>query len=345
MQISNRKITLAARPAGFPRESDFALERETSGDLAQGHILIEGRYLSLDPYMRGRMSDLPSYAEPVKIGETMPGGVVGAVVESRHPNFEPGEIVEGMLGWQEYAVSDGTGLRKIDPSIAPVSTALGILGMPGVTAYFGLLEVGQVKAGETVVVSGAAGAVGTVVGQIAKIIGCRVVGITGGDDKIAYLVNELGFDAAFNYKARADYRAALAELCPNGIDVYFDNVGGEISDAAFKLLNIHARVPVCGQSALYNLKETPVGPRLLTTLIIKRARVEGFLVFDYADRFQEAVLQLARWLREGKLKYRENVVMGIENAPKAFLGMLRGEHTGKQLVQLSTNPGISRKPR
>lgn len=334
MATANKQILLAARPAGFPRESDFRLVESPMPQPAEGEVLLRVTYVSVDPYMRGRMRDVVSYAEPVKIGEVMTGGAVAEVVESRNPVYQAGDIVEGMLGWQQYAVSSGAELRKIDPSLAPVSTALGVLGMPGLTAYFGLLDICDPRPGETVVVSGAAGAVGTLVGQIAKIRGCRVVGVAGSDEKVRYLLNDLGFDAAFNYKTTSDYLKKLAGLCPDGIDVYFDNVGGAITDAVLMLINIKARVSICGQISQYNLEKPERGPRLLWTLIVKRARMEGFLVFEYADRYQEGLTQMARWLKEGKIKYREQFAEGIENVPSAFIGMLGGANIGKQLVRI-----------
>lgn len=282
------------------------------------------------------MNDVKSYAPPVAIGGVMGGGAVGKVIQSNNAAFNEGDIVEGMFGWQEYAVSNGQGVRKIDPSLAPISTALGILGMPGLTAYFGLLEIGKPQPGETVVVSGAAGAVGSIAGQIAKIKGCRAVGIAGADDKVAYLTGELGFDAAFNYKAVDDYYAKLKELCPNGIDVYFDNVGGAITDAVFRLINTKARISICGQISQYNLEKVELAPRLiLTSLLVKQARAEGFLVFQFTDKYPEALRQMAQWLNEGKLKYAEDIEEGIENTPGAFLAMLKGRNTGKQLVKVA----------
>jgi NADPH-dependent curcumin reductase CurA len=265
----------------------------------------------------------------------MVGGTVGKVIESHHPGFKADDIVEGRLGWQEYAVSDGTGLRKVDPSLAPISTALGVLGMPGLTAYFGLLDIGRPRPGETVVVSGAAGAVGSLVGQIAKIKGCRAVGIAGSDQKVAWLVNELGFDAAFNYKAAGDYADELQKLCPSGIDVYFDNVGGAITDAVFRLINTGARISICGQISQYNLEESEMGPRPLGVLLTKQARAEGFLVFQFTERYQEGLRQMAEWLRDGRIKYREEFVEGLENAPRAFIDMLKGKNTGKQLIRIA----------
>jgi NADPH-dependent curcumin reductase CurA len=263
----------------------------------------------------------------------MVGGVVAQVLESKHPKFKAGDIVQSEFGWQEYAVSDGKGVRKVDPSIAPISTAIGILGMPGMTAYFGLLEIGQPKSGETVLISGAAGAVGMAVGQIAKIKGCRVVGIAGSDDKVQYLVDELGFDAAFNYKSTDNYLEKYRELCPNGVDVYFDNVGGPITDAVFPVLNVKGRVPVCGQISQYNNQKQELGPRFMWTLIAKQAKVEGFLVFQFFEKFAAAAAEMAGWIKEGKLKYREDIVEGFENMPQAFIGMLQGDNTGKRLVK------------
>jgi NADPH-dependent curcumin reductase CurA len=336
MSTMNRQILLAARPVGFPKESDFKLVESPVPTPGEGQILVRSIYLSVDPYMRGRMNDVKSYAAPVPIGGVMGGGAVGKVIQSSNPAFNEGDIVEGMFGWQDYAVSDGQGVRKIDPALAPISTALGVLGMPGLTAYFGLLEIGNPQPGESVVVSGAAGAVGSLVGQIAKIKGCRVVGIAGADDKISYLTDELGFDGAFNYKTASDYHEKLKELCPKGIDVYFDNVGGEISDAVFRLLNTKARISICGQISQYNLEKPEMGPRLiLTSLLVKQARAEGFLVFQFVDRYPQGITQMAQWLREGKLKYREYIEEGIENTPRAFMAMLKGRNVGKQLLKVS----------
>lgn len=331
----NQQILLAQRPDGFPKPSDFKLVCSPIPTPAAGEILVRTLYLSLDPYMRGRMNDAKSYAPPVKLGEVMVGGVVGQVAASQYPKFQPGDFVEGFLGWQTYALSDGKGVRKLDPNLAPVSTALGVLGMPGLTAYFGLLEIGQPQPGETVVVSGAAGAVGSLVGQIAKIKGCRVIGVAGTDDKVNYLVRELGFDAAFNYQTAGDYGQKLKELCPNGIDVYFDNVGGPITDAVFKLINVRARVVIGGQISQYNVARPDPGPRFLWKLIEQQARVEGFLVFQFAARYSEGLRQMAEWLQAGKLKFREEIAHGIENAPEAFIGMLQGRNTGKQLVKVA----------
>jgi NADPH:quinone reductase len=331
----NRQITLASRPSGFPKASDFHLAESPMLWPAHGQVLVQTIYLSVDPYMRGRMSDAKSYARPLAIGEVMPGGAVGRVLESADPRFQVGSIVQGMLGWQEYAIVDAAELRPIDGSLGPIQTALGVLGLPGLAAYFGLLDVTHPKAGQTVVVSGAAGAVGMLVGQIARIMGCRVVGIAGSDSKVAFLVDELGFDAAFNYKSSSDAYATLAKLCPAGIDIYFDNVGGAISDAVLRLINVHARIAICGQISQYNLESPELGPRWFGQLVVKRAKAQGFLVSDYAERFAEGFAGLGQWLKQGKLKYREDVAQGLENAPLAFMGMLQGKNAGKQLVQVS----------
>lgn len=335
MLALNRRITLAARPTGLPKESDFLLATAPVPAPGPGEVLVRSLYLSVDPYMRGRMNEARSYADPVAIGAVMGGGVVGVVEESNSPAFAKGDFAMGDLGWQEYAAVAARAVRKVDPALAPITTSLGVLGMPGLTAYFGLLEIGQPKAGETVVVSGAAGAVGSLVGQIAKIVGCRAVGIAGTQAKCDYITGELGFDAAFDYRTTPDYHASLKELCPRGVDVYFDNVGGVISDAVFRLINTRARVAVCGQIAEYNLERPQPGPRWLTTLLVRQARVEGFLVFQFAAKYAEGLRRMAAWLREGKLKYAEDIAVGIENAPAAFIGMLQGRNTGKQLVKIA----------
>ncbi len=331
----NRQIILAARPEGLPKPSDFRMVETEMPTPPEGQFVVKIAYLSVDPYMRGRISEAKSYAEPVALGQVMVGSTVGTVVESRHPDYQRGDVVVGYSGWQEYALSDGQEEERFDTSVAPMSTALGVLGMPGMTAYFGLLEIGQPKPGETVFVSGAAGAVGSLVGQFAKIKGCRVIGSAGSQAKVDHLLGDLGFDAAFNYKEVKDYAAKLQEVCPKGIDVYFDNVGGPLTDAAFTQINVHARVVVCGQIDQYNATRPPRGARFLWHLIVKRARVEGFLVFEFWPRFAEARRQIADWLKEGKVKYRETIVDGLENAPAAFIGLFHGENIGKQLVRVS----------
>jgi leukotriene B4 12-hydroxydehydrogenase/15-oxo-prostaglandin 13-reductase len=334
MSTLNRAWTLASRPQGMPTEANFKLVESRLPSLKDGQLLLKALYLSVDPYMRGRISGAKSYAKPVEVGETIVGGGVAEVVESRHADWKPGDVAEIYMGWQEFAISDGAGLRRIDPALAPVSTALGVLGMPGFTAYFGLLDVCDPKAGETVLVSGAAGAVGTTVGQIAKILGCRVVGIAGSDDKVNYLTGELGFDAAYNYRETSNHVPKLRELCPNGIDCYFDNVGGTITDAAILTLNVHGRVCICGQISQYNNTAPEMGPRLLGQLIVTRSKIQGMLVGDYASRFPEAAQRMGQWVKEGRILYREDIVDGFENMPQAFFGLFTGENTGKRLVKL-----------
>ncbi len=335
MTTINRQVTLASRPVGFPMESDFKLIESPVPEPGPGEFLVRSLYLSVDPYMRPRIGGGKSYARAVEVGEVIVGGVVGQVQETRNPGFAVGAIVSGDFGWQQFALSDGGGVRKVDPTLAPISTALSVLGMTGLTAYFGLIEIGKPKRGETVVVSGAAGAVGSIAGQIAKIRGCHVVGIAGSDEKVRHVTEDLGFDSAFNYKTTPNCYRKLLTLCPKGIDVYFDNVGGETTDAAVRLINVGARMVICGQISQYNLEKPEMGPRWLWALIVKQAKAEGFLVFQFRDRFEGALRRMAQWVKEGKLKYRENIVEGIENAPRAFIGMLRGENIGKQLVKIA----------
>jgi NADPH-dependent curcumin reductase CurA len=335
MSSVNRQFVLASRPTGIPEESNFKLIETPIPDLKDGEFLARAMYLSVDPYMRGRISQAKSYAAGVEIGGVMVAGGVARVVQSKNPNFAVGDIVDPYMGWQEYVVSSGRGLRKLDPKVAPVSTALGVLGMTGMTAYFGLLDVCHPKPGETVVVSGAAGAVGSIVGQIAKIKGCRTIGIAGGDDKVDWILKDCGYDAAFNYKTTENYGAKLKELCPNGIDVYFDNVGGAITDAVFMQINTFARLSICGQISQYNNAKPEMGPRLLGMLIVARAKVQGFLVSDYMPRFGEGLAEMSTWLREGKLKHREDIIDGFENLPKAFIGLFHGENIGKRMVKVA----------
>ena len=327
----NQQIHLVSRPQGMPTPDNFKIVDAPMPTPKEGEVLVRALYLSVDPYMRGRMSDRKSYTPPFELNQTMGGAGVGQVVESKFDGLQPGDIVMGHLLWQQYAVAPGQELLKVDPNRAPISTALGVLGMTGLTAYFGLLELADPQTGEAVVVSGAAGAVGSVVGQIAKINGCRVVGIAGTDEKNAYLRDELGFDATINYKTD-DVPKALKAACPDGVDVYFDNVGGEISDAVLGLINKGARIPICGQIALYNLEKPDEGPRPQSLLLVNSARMEGFIVSNFAARFAQGREQLTQWFGEGKLKYAENIVEGFENTPAAFLGLFEGENTGKQLV-------------
>ena len=340
----NRKIILASRPSGMPSVDNFEIVDAEMPRPAEGEVLVKTLYLSVDPYMRGRMNEGKSYVAPFELNEVIEGGCVGEVVESRSGNFQAGDIVAGYLGWELYSVAKGeqgtpASLTKVDPALAPVTTALGILGMPGLTAYFGLLDIGRPAAGETVVVSGAADVVGMVVCQLAKLNGCRVVAIAGSDEKNKYLTGEIGVDTAVNYKTSSNLRHALADACPEGVDVYFDNVGGEISDAVMTLINHGARICICGQISLYNLERPDVGPRPQLPLLVKSALMQGFIVSDYAARFPEAVGRLGRWLAEGKLKHAENIVEGFENAPRAFLGLFAGENTGKQLVRVAAPGG------
>ncbi len=328
-----RRFRLAARPTGLPKESDFQLEEAPLPAPKTGEVLVKTVYLSVDPYMRGRITGVRTYADPVHVGDVMVGGAVGQVIDSHEPNLQAGDFVVGYWGWQDHVVTAARWLQKLDPKLAPVSTALGVLGMPGMTAYFGFLDICQPKAGETVVVSGAAGAVGSLVGQIAKIHGCRAVGIAGGDDKIRHVVDDLGFDAAFNYKSTSDYVAKLKELCPRGIDCYFDNVGGTISDAVFTLLNPFARVSVCGQISQYNLPQPEPGPRVLGQILVRQLKVEGFIVTRFQDRWPQGMAQMARWIQEGKIRYREDIVEGFEKTPRVFIDMLEGKNTGKMLVK------------
>lgn len=335
----NRRIVLNSRPVGAPVAANFRLEETAIPQPAQGELLLRTRYLSLDPYMRGRMSDAPSYAAPVGIGEPLVGGTVSRVEASRHPDYQAGDLVLAYAGWQDYALSDGSGLIKLDADMAQPSLALGVLGMPGFTAYMGLLDIGQPKAGETVVVAAASGAVGSVVGQIARLKGCRVVGIAGGREKCDYVVEALGFDACIDHRS-ADLPEALAAACPQGIDVYFESVGGAVFDAVLPLLNVKARVPLCGLIAHYNDTELPAGPDrlgLLTrTLLVKRIKMQGFIIFDdYGARYSEFYSQMRSWLDDGAIRYREDIVDGLENAPRAFIGLLEGNNFGKLLVRVA----------
>ena len=328
-----RQIVLAARPQGRPRSSDFRLEETVIPTPGAGQVLLRVQYLSLDPYMRGRMDDRKSYAPPVRLGGVMQGESVAVVIASKNPAYSEGDIVVARTGWRTHAVSDGADLRKLDPAVAPVTTGLGVLGMPGHSAYVGLLDIGQPKARETVVVSAASGAVGSVVGQIAKIKGCRVVGIAGDETKCRYVTNELGFDACVDHRA-PDFAAALAHACPNGIDVDFENVGGPVLQAIWPLLNNFGRVVVCGLIAHYNDAAPPPGPDIRYVLA-KRLTVRGFIILDHSARFGDFLRDVSAWLREGRIKFREDIVNGLENAPEAFIGMLEGRNFGKLIVRVS----------
>ncbi len=334
---THRRIVLASRPEGMVSPDNFRLETAPTPRPNPGQVLVRQIVMSLDPYMRGRMNAVAGYAPNVEIDAVMIGGGVGEVVQSLHPDFAVGDIVEGTLGWQDYSVPPLQRLRKIEPKLAPISTANGVLGMPGMTAYFGLLHVGEPKPGETVVVSAASGAVGAVVGQIAKIMGCRVVGIAGSPAKCAYVVNDLGFDACINYKTD-DLDAALDRHCPGGVNVYFENVGGAIYDAITRHLAIGARVAVCGGIAEYNLAAPERVPRNTRYFIPMRARMQGFLVYDFHHLWPEALPRMAQWIKDGKLQYREDWVDGLENAPTAFMKLFQGENFGKLLVRVSPDP-------
>lgn len=331
----NHQIKLAARPANYPTESDFNLVESPVPDPREDEVLVRALWLSLDPYQRGRMRANHTYTTPMELGQVIVGGFVGRIIQSRTPAFNVGEIVEGPLGWQEYGVSDGSNLRRVDPDLGPLSTALGVLGMPGMTAYFGFLEVGQPRPGDTVVISVASGAVGQMVGQISKNMGCHTVGIAGTAEKIDYIKDDLGFDAGINYKTE-NVDAALSKVCPVGVDVYFDNVGGEITDAVFDHLYAGARISICGSISQYNQDEPEPGPRKMGLLVGKQARAEGFLVGQFKDRHEEGRQRIAGWIKEGRIKYREDVVEGLENAPLAFIGLMQGKNFGKLLVKVSS---------
>ncbi len=334
MNTTNRQVRLAARPEGLPKRSDWKFTEESVRAPAEGEVVVKVLYLSLDPAMRGWMNDAKSYIRPVAIDEVMRAGGVGVVVESKSPKFAPGDNVVGSLGVQLYCVAKEKELTKVDPRM-PLPVYLSALGMPGMTAYFGLLEVGLAKAGDTVVVSGAAGAVGTVVGQVAKIKGCRVVGIAGGADKCAYIVKELGFDAAIDYKGE-DVKKALRTHCPNGIDVYFDNVGGDILEAALANLARRARIVVCGAISQYNATAPIKGPSNYLSLLVNRARMEGMVVFDYADRYAEAAREMAGWMMQGKLKSKEDIVEGLDTFPETLLMLFKGENHGKLVLKVAS---------
>ncbi|WP_432719921.1 NADP-dependent oxidoreductase [Jeongeupia wiesaeckerbachi] len=336
---TNHRFVLASRPKGAPTPDNFRLETETLPAPGAGELLLKTLYLSLDPYMRGRMNDGPSYAPPVAIGETMVGGTVSRVEQSNHADFKPGDLVLSFSGWQEYALSNGEGLTKLAPELTQPSLALGVLGMPGFTAYMGLLDIGNPKPGETVVVAAASGAVGSVVGQVAKLKGARVVGIAGGADKGRYVVDELGFDACVDHRSPS-FAADLAAATPDGIDVYYENVGGKVFDAVLPRLNVGARVPVCGLISHYNAESLPPGPDrtslLLGTLLTKRIRMQGFIIWhDYGHRYQEFFDAMAPWVASGKVKFREDVIDGLANAPAALIGLLEGRNFGKVVVRVA----------
>ena len=330
----NKAIILKSRPKGTPQLSNFKTIETEMPKVQQGEVLLKTRFVSVDPYLRGRMSDAESYVPPFELDKPISSGIVAEVVESNNENFKKGDFVSGQIEWKQYQVSTGKGLQKLDPSIQPLSAYLGIIGMTGMTAYTGLTQIGKPKAGETIVVSGAAGAVGSVVGQIGKILGCRVVGIAGSDEKVELLKSEFAFDEAINYNTTKDMNKAIAEVAPNGVDIYYDNVGGEISDAVHLNLNQFARVVVCGAISLYNATEMPTGPRVEGLLIKKSVLMQGFIVSDFSDKFAEGAQQLGQWLKEGKLKYEETIVEGFESIPQAFIDLFSGKNKGKMIVKV-----------
>jgi len=332
--MTSRQIIFASRPKGMPVPDNFSFEEYELPQINDGELLLQSVFISVDPYMRGRMNEAKSYVPPFEIGKPLMGGVVATVLESRSANFQAGDFVTGMLPWRERMIVPGKHVQKIDATIAPPSYYLGILGMPGLTAYFGLIHIGKPKAGETLVVSGAAGAVGVVVGQIGKIMGCRVVGIAGSDEKIALLKSKFGFDEGINYKTTTDLKGAIKAACPNGVDIYFDNVGGEISDAVIRNINFHARIPLCGQIALYNTTELPVGPRIQPWLLTRSVLMQGFIIGNFQSQFPEGISQLAAWVKEGKLTFVETIEHGFDKLPDALIGLFSGENIGKMVVEI-----------
>jgi NADPH-dependent curcumin reductase CurA len=335
----NRRIVLASRPVGAPTEENFRLEKAIKPSPKEGEVLLRAIFLSLDPYMRGRMSDAPSYAEPVKINDVMVGATVCQIEASRHPDYKVGEWVLAYSGWQDYALSDGSGLTRLGEKPENPSYALGILGMPGFTGYMGLLDIGQPKQGDTLVVAAATGPVGATVGQIGNLKGCRVVGVAGSGEKCEHAKNILGFDECLDHKA-PDFARQLSQACSKGIDIYYESVGGKVFDAVLPLLNTKARIPVCGLISQYNVTQLPDGPDrlslLMGTILVKRIKVQGFIVFDdYGHRYDEFAQDMSQWLGTGQIKYREHLVDGLENAPKAFIGMLDGENFGKLVIRVN----------
>jgi len=336
----NREIHLKARPAGMPTHEAFEMVETSIPEPREGEILVRNIWMSVDPYMRGRMNDVASYVGPFQLGKALEGGCVGQVVASNHTNFSVGDYVLSMLGWREYWISDGRGVTPLDPSIAPVQAFLGTLGMPGMTAYVGLMKVAALQKGETVFISAAAGAVGSVACQIAKAMDCRVIGSAGSDQKIDWLRDECGVDVAINYKRAAGISPELKQACPEGIDVYFENVGGKTLDAVLLHMKDFGRIAVCGLISQYNSTIPPVGPSNFGMILLKRLRVQGFIVTDHMDLTDEFLASMSGWIAEGKMKWKETVVEGIENAPAAFLGLFRGENLGKMLVKIGPDPGV-----
>jgi NADPH-dependent curcumin reductase CurA len=332
--MKSRQIVLASRPSGYPESGNFRFENTVLEKLKENEVLLKSLYVSVDPYMRGRMKDVKSYAPSFQLDKPIVGGVVARVTDSKNRSLKEGDIVFGMLPWATYSVEKGDNLRKIDASSVPPSYSLGILGMPGLTAYFGMMDIGKPKTSETVVISGAAGAVGIVAGQIAKIQGAFVVGIAGTDEKCRLLKEQFGFDETINYNTSGVLKKSIAAICPNGVDIYFDNVGGEITDAVVVNLNFHSRFVLCGQISAYNSTEVPVGPTILPRLLTRSVMLKGFIVSDYSNRFNEGLLQLSRWVNEGKLIYKETVIKGFDSLPDAFLGLFSGKNIGKMIVEI-----------
>lgn len=332
--MKSRQIVLASRPKGLPVNENFRFEEKNLEKLKENEVLLKPLYISVDPYMRGRMNNVKSYAASFEVDKPFAGGVVATVIESKSRLFDEGDTVFGMLPWATYSVDKAENLRKIDSSAIPLSYSLGILGMPGLTAYFGIIDIGKPKQGETVVISGAAGAVGIVAGQIAKIYGARVIGIAGSDEKCNMLKDQFSFDETINYKTSKVLRKSIAELCPNGVDIYFDNVGGEITDAVINNLNFHSRIVLCGQISLYNNTELPVGPAILPRLLTRSVMLQGFIVSNYSSRFNEGLSQLTKWVIEGKLKYKETIINGFDKLPEAFLGLFSGKNQGKMIIKV-----------
>ncbi len=332
--MQTRTILFEKRPAGRPTSECFSFEEVSVPAPENGEILLKTHYVSVDPYLRGRMNTTKSYVAPLKTGEPMHSGVVAEVIESRNSAFKPGDFVSGTLNWSEYQTSKGKGLTRVDPEVAPLSAYQGILGMPGLTAYLGLLEIGRPRKGETLVVSGAAGAVGSVAGQIGRMMGCRVVGIAGSDQKTEMLKTTFGFDEAINYKTAKNIRKSIAKACPSGVDIYFDNVGGEISDGVIMNINTFARIIICGAISQYNETRITTGPRLQSVLLVNRALMQGFIVHDFAPKFPEAIQKLTTWFQEGKLKNQETIVEGFEKIPEAFMGLFDGVNKGKMMVHV-----------
>ncbi|HEY5470133.1 MAG TPA: NADP-dependent oxidoreductase [Bacteroidales bacterium] len=329
-----KQFVLASRPVGLPASENFRIEYKELPELKDNEVLLKSWYISVDPYMRGRMRDAKSYSAPFEVDKPIYGSIVAKVVESRSSGFQIGDTVFGSLPWATHSIGIAENLRKVDPVIVPPGYYLGVLGMPGLTAYFGITDIGKPKKGDTVVISGAAGAVGIVAGQIAKLLGARVIGITGSDEKCKLLLGEFGFDEAINYKTTKTLRKTLEDICPKGVDVYYDNVGGEISDAVIANLNFHARIALCGQISQYNNTRIQMAPSILPMLLTRSVMVQGFIVSNYSARFSEAFEHLTKWVHEGTLKYKETIIKGFDKLPEAFVGLFSGENKGKMLVEI-----------